>query len=159
MGEGEELLEVFGQVADISLELAVALDEHGCDAALAAADGEVLTAWTDALPEARSAVLLTAAWGSRDHDLDTADDGPDAHADELHAFARGHSGDADGFRLAWGRRDDADLRAFLREVKGTEDLPLHDEAGALATRLGTGDVNASLRTALVLLAPVRRAAG
>jgi hypothetical protein len=27
--EGEELLEVFGQVADVSLELATALDQHG----------------------------------------------------------------------------------------------------------------------------------
>ncbi|HEX6341064.1 hypothetical protein [Umezawaea sp.] len=167
MDEGEELLEVFGQVADVSLELAVALDEHGCDVARAAADGELLAAWTGARPDARSAVLLATAWGSRDRELEATDDQPGRHAAELHGLAREHTGDADGFRLAWAHRGgggtsavDADLRTFLREVKGDEALPLHGGAGALASRLGSedGEPLTGLRTALVLLAPVRRAA-
>jgi hypothetical protein len=147
--EGEELLEVFGQVADVSLELATALDKHGCDVTPAAA--ETLPVWTEARPETRAAVLLGAAWGSREQELDTED----GHAAELHGFAREHAGDEDGFRLAWGDRENTDLRAFLREVKGDADFPLHAQAGALAARL---DPATGLTTALTLLAPIRRAA-
>jgi hypothetical protein len=165
-GEGDELLEVFGQMADVTLELAVALDEHDCDPASASADGELLTAWTGALPTARAAALLNVAWGSREHDLDAGDDKPGSCAAELHEHAREHTGDADGFRLAWGDGVEGasalatDLRAYLREVKGVEDFPLHGRAGALASRLGSdsGEVVVGLKTALTLLAPVRRAA-
>jgi hypothetical protein len=150
--EGEELLEIFGQVADVSLELATALDQHGCDVTPAAA--EVLAVWTEARPETRSAALLGAAWGSREQELGAED----VHATELHGFAREHSGDEDGFRLAWGDHDDPDLRAFLREVKGDADFPLHAQAGALAARLSSEEPASSLKTALTLLAPIRRAA-
>ncbi|WNV88291.1 hypothetical protein [Umezawaea sp. Da 62-37] len=151
--DGEQLLEVFGQVADMSLDLAIALDQHDHDALWTSTEDKLLRAWTGALPETRAAVLLTTAWGSRDHDLDTADDQSDLDANDLQTCAREHTGDPDGFRLAWGR-DFPGMTAFLRETKGEPAPPTHERAGALATRLAA-DPETSLRTALVLLAPVR----
>ena len=168
---GEVLLEVIGQTVDVVLELAVGLDRHGCHVAPAVADAEPAAAWGGARPEARAAVLLTAAWGSREHDLEAPADGVGRYAAELHALARQHAGDPDGYRFAWGADLDPDapgpdadlaagLRAYLRHDRGTAELPFDRAAGALARRLGSdGEEPATgLGVALVLLAPVRRAA-
>ncbi|MGW1365237.1 hypothetical protein ACWCQP_48825 [Streptomyces chartreusis] len=138
------------QIPAVTLLLADAVDRHPL-LEDAVHDQEVAEAWAQAEPETRSALLLSLAWGSREHGVypgylpDGADDAGYATAEELHRYAREFSGSSEEFH---GVRFPA--------------MPLPGPAGAYASSLGfdreEDGLDVSLRAALLLLAPARKKA-
>lgn len=129
------------QIPDVLAELGDVLAQFEGDAGMAAQHQGLLRTWTNAVPETRAALLLSAAWQSRHGTFETvaADIGNVAamYAVHLHAEARGVSEDSVCFHGA-----------------GFPAMPLPGRAGALASSLGfdRDDPEISLETALILWA-------
>ncbi|WP_331718138.1 hypothetical protein OG985_50290 (plasmid) [Streptomyces sp. NBC_00289] len=136
------------QIPDVTMTLAEAIDRHPLlEDALH--DQEVTQTWERAEPETRAALLLSLAWGSREHGIypgylpDGADDYGYRTAEEFHQYARDFAGSSEEFHGA----------RFPM-------MPLPGQAGAFASSLGfdreEDGLDVSLRAALLLLAPARK---
>lgn len=138
------------QIADITTTLTEAVDHHTFLEDVVY-HPEVTRAWRQAEPETRAAILLSLAWGSRGHGIYPGflPDGTDEHgwglAETFHQYARDFTGTSEEFH---GPRFPM--------------MPLPGQAGALASSLAfdqdEDDLETSLRAALLLLAPARKAA-
>jgi hypothetical protein len=143
---GPHTLGIAMQLPGVLLTLTSALDRHDNNPARAALDNGATEDWSDAEPETRAGILLSAAWGAGRGPSPVAPDGmPDAVDDyvaDFHAYAAAQT--ADQSEAFHGRAFPA--------------MPLPGQAGALASSLGfdRDDLYISLGVALVLLAAARR---
>lgn len=138
------------ELPDLIADLHEHLDTYQGDPLDASGEGFGLTVWTEASSEARSALLLSLAWGARDGDLPpvgavTADvewKTGHAYAVELHKYACAAT-DSETFH-----------------GKGYPAMPLPGQAGALASSCGfdLDDLGITFATVLILLSVVRKAA-
>jgi hypothetical protein len=148
--QDHHLLHVGGQIPDVIAALDEALEANS-DAVEDAADVPGLEqTWADAEPESRAAILHGLAWLTRKgpfwptepgEENDMADDPAWMLADELHKYAIDFTGSSEDWH---GVRFPA--------------MPLPGSAGALASSsaFDRDDNPVTLRTAMWLLAPVRR---
>lgn len=137
------LMTVAFQIPELVMELDEVLAEHGGDVALAAADRELLSSWTEAEPESRAALLVNLAWHGRTEQLPTGDDDhASMYVEDLHTYARDFPGDSEAFHGT-----------------GFPALPLPGQAGALASSLAfdRDDLPISLKTAVVLFDLMKKA--
>ncbi|WP_327180471.1 hypothetical protein OG599_35390 (plasmid) [Streptomyces sp. NBC_01335] len=138
------------QIPDVTMTLTEAVDRHSfLEDALH--DQEVTLAWNNAAPETRAALLLSLAWGTREHGIypgflpDGVDDPGWAVAEALALYARDFPGSSEEFH---GPRFPM--------------MPLPGQAGAFASSVGFDreeeSLSISLRSALLMLAQARRKA-
>jgi hypothetical protein len=129
------------EVPGVLPELHSALDVSGGDSGRAAVDDQLLQMWSEATPEARSALLLNVTWNARSEEPPDSSSTAAMYVKELLNSARAQTGDADSFHGA----------AFPA-------LPLPGKAGVLASGIGfdRDDLSLSLEVALLLLVALRR---
>ncbi|MCX4871108.1 MULTISPECIES: hypothetical protein [unclassified Streptomyces] len=154
MAAAGSLLGIGMQIADVSIDLRETMEQYKGDVQRASRHGGLRGRWAQAEPETRSALLLNLAWASREAELDYGADADGAFPEHLDRYAAGYAEDFHGY--ASGFRDGSE--AF--HGKAFPAMPLPGQAGALASSLGfdRDDTDISLKTALILLAPVYKAA-
>ncbi|MFE6189813.1 hypothetical protein ACFQ6U_35900 [Streptomyces sp. NPDC056465] len=143
MAGAGQLLGIAMQISDVTIDLRETLETYGGTAERAAIDGGLRRRWADAEPETRAALLLSFAWHSREADMTFADDHAGLYASDFHQYAAAFEGDSSAFH-----------------GPGFPAMPLPAQAGALASSLGFDreDTDISLKTVLLLMEPVYRAA-